>query len=165
MPIVKKSISPSRDDAVRITRTEKLALLWFGVAVSALEERLTDLAQRLDTVPNGRERLETLYSEANMLMDEVLVTVPANQRRSLENTKQDYNVRLAPKLAPFSQNVIMTFDEFKALVDNARAKCRECTEDDKTCSGCQLYNLLTSILPLDDYSGLLCPYNMGEWGN
>lgn len=163
--IVKKQLLPSREDAVRMTRNERFAMLWFGNAVSTLEELKTDIAQRLEMIPDGQERLEKLYTETDDLMNEVLETIPMNQRTSLENTKHDYDVRIAPKLSRFSTNILMTYDEFKALVDIARTKCRECTEDDRTCSGCQLYNLLTSILPLDDYSGLLCPYNMGEWAN
>ena len=31
---------------------------------------------------------------------------------------------------------------------------------------CELYRLLTTILPLDKYEGTqLCPYNMATWGN
>ena len=165
MHITQRMLEPSRDDAVRLTRSEKTAMLWFANAVATLEELQTSIADRLKMIPGGTELLNELAVKSDELLNEVRKTIPMNQRTSLQNTVCDYEVRMAPKLSSFTKNVIMTGDEFKALVDIARTKCRECTEDDHSNSKCELFQLLTSILPLDDYSGLLCPYNMGEWGN
>lgn len=78
----------------------------------------------------------------------------------------DYEMRLTPKLTPTTSRIIMEKEEFRELVDIARTKCHDCTEDNDSCAKCRLFKLLTSILPLDDYNGgLLCPYNLGEWAN
>ena len=77
----------------------------------------------------------------------------------------DFEIRLTPKMTPSKTSVVMQKDEFKELVDLARAKCRDCMDDDEECEKCKLFQLLTVLLPLDDYSGMLCPYNMGEWAN
>ena len=165
MHIQRQMLDPSREDAVRLTRSEKLAMLWFANADTTLDELQTTIADRLKMIPDGEERMKKLAKEADDLLQEVRLTIPMNQRQALQNTACDYEVRMAPKLTPESINVIMTGDEFKELVDLARTKCRECTETDETCTACKLFTLLTSILPLEGYSGMLCPYNMGEWAN
>lgn len=166
MKIVKQMLEPSRDDAVRLTRNEKMAMLWFANADTTLDELQNTLADRLKMITDGPDRLKRIADEADDMLNEIRLTIPIDQRIALHNTGSDYEVRLAPKMTPSVINVLMTKDEFKELVDIAREKCRDCTEDDESCTGCRLYRCLTSVLPLDEYhSSLLCPYNLGEWGN
>ena len=166
MHITRQMLEPSREDAVRLTREEKLAMLWLANADATLEEVQTSMADRLTMLPDGPERMKKLAQEADDLLAEIRLTIPINQRMNLENTRNDFEVRLTPKMTPMVTNVIMTKDEFKQLIDVAREKCHDCTEDDVSCEKCRLFTLLTSILPLDDYHDrLLCPYNLGEWGN
>mgnify|MGYP007092202921 CR=1 FL=1 len=54
----------------------------------------------------------------------------------------------------------------KAALARDNGMCVDCMDSDEECLKCRLYQLLTAILPLDDYhNGMLCPYNMGEWAN
>ncbi len=165
MRITKEMLSPSRDDAVRLNRSEKMAMIVLAYACTILEDLKTDLAERLTTVENGPERIKELSGKADDLLNDLRETIPINQRMHLQNTATDYEIRLTPKASPYKTNVIMQKDEFKELVDFARTKCKDCMDDDKACQKCGLYQLLTVILPLNDYGGLLCPYNLGEWAN
>jgi len=166
MRIVQKVLQPSRDDAVRLTRIEKMAMLQLAYVATVLEELQNDLGDRLEKIDQGAEKMHVLASGSDEILNDLRLTVPMNQRMSLQNTAMDYEMRLTPKLTPMSTNVIMDKDEFKEIVDIARTKCHDCTEDSNTCTKCRLFKLLTSILPLEDYDGgLLCPYNLGEWAN
>ena len=166
MHITKKMISPSRDDAVRITRSEKMSMIVLAYACTILEDLKTDIADRLKMVDGGAERLNELSEKADGLLNDLRVTIPLNQRQNLENTARDFEIRLTPKLTPYKTSVVMQKEEFKELIDFARTKCRDCTESDEECEKCGLYQLLTVLLPLDNYhDGMLCPYNLGEWAN
>ena len=165
MHITKKILEPSRYDAVRLTRSEKLSMIVLCYVATCLDDLQKEIPDRLGMVENGQERMKELADKSDALLNDVRLTIPMNQRMNLQNTANDFEMRLAPKLKPETTNVLMTKNEFKELVDIARTKCRDCTEDDMTCEKCRLYKLLTAILPLEDYSGMLCPYNMGEWGN
>lgn len=166
MRIVRKLQNPSRPDAVRLRRNEKFAMMHMMYAVTTLEDLQKDLSDRLDMVGNGHDRMRDAAALADRLLTDLRVTVPEDQRSSMEHTGEDYEMRLVPKLTPSKSNVVMTVDEFKALVDAARTRCRECILDGEECEGCDLYRLLTCVLPMDDYHCLnLCPYNLGEWKN
>lgn len=166
MRIKKEMLDPSRDDAVRLNRQEKMSMIMLSYAATILDDIQTEAPERLKMIADGPERMKKLSDEVTDILCEVRMTIPLNQRMNLHNTAQDYEVRLMPKATPSETSVVMSKDEFKELVDLARVKCRECTDDDEACKQCRLYQLLTVLLPLDDYeNGLLCPYNMGEWAN
>jgi len=166
MYLIKKEVRESRPDAVLLTRIEKMAIILFDHTATNMDDFLVDLADRLDMVENGKERMKELSEKADNLFNDLVVTIPRNQRKQLQNTISDYEMRLAPKFQPSMTTVIMEKEEFRDLVDCARAKCMECTLDDHECEKCRLYKLLTSILPLEDYHDtMLCPYNVGKWGN
>jgi len=164
MRITKNMLSPSREDAIRLNRSEKMSMILLAYIASVLEDLKVDLADRLSMVDGGQEKMNILSESADSLLNDLRITIPVNQRMHLQNTAQEYEVRLSPKLTPYQTNVVMQKNEFKELVDHAREKCKNCTEDDKACWQCGLFKLLTVILPLEDYhDGLLCPYNLGEW--
>lgn len=166
MHVVRKLLDPSRPDAVRLRRNEKMSMLHLMYAVTILEDLQDEIPERLAMVNDGRGRLSRIAGFANALLNDIRVTIPENQRKGIQNTADDYVMRLTPKGTPCESSVIMSKDEFKELVDAARAKCAECTMDDEECEQCGLYKLLTSILPMDDYHSMnLCPYNLGRWKN
>lgn len=166
MRIVKKLLDPSRPDAERLRRNEKMAMVHLMYAVTILDDLQIDLSDRLKMIDHGTDRMHNAAVCTEELLDLLRVTIPENQRIGLENTSKDYIIRLTPASTPSETNVIMTKDEYRNLVDCARAKCSDCVMDDSECEGCELYQLLTSILPLEDYHSMaLCPYNLGEWKN
>ena len=166
MRIVKTMLAQSRDDAVRLTRSEKMSMVVLAYAATIMDELQGDLAQRLTMIENGPERVKELSEKTDALLNDLRLTIPINQRQSLQNVGADFEMRLAPKASPNKTTVLMQKEEFRELVDFARTKCRDCIDDDEDCEKCGLYQLLTAILPLDDYhNGYLCPYNLGEWGN
>lgn len=166
MIVVKNFARDSRPDAVRLTRSEKMAMILLAHAATTLDDLQQDLSDRLGMVENGAERLKKLSHDVDELLNDIRVTVPENQRKHLQNTGFDYEMRIAPKAQPSVTNVLMEKEEFRMLTDCARAKCTDCTLDDNECEECKLFRLLTSILPMDDYHySSLCPYNMAGWGN
>ena len=166
MKLVSKMLEPSREDAVRITRTEKMGMIVLAYAATILDELRTEMAKRIAMIPDGQKRMDEISEKTDGILHELRLTVPEEQRMNLQNTAHEYEVRLTPKATPSKTCVVMGKEEFRTLVDAARAKCVECTMDDNECEACELYKLLTAVLPLDDYhNGMLCPYNCGEWGN
>lgn len=166
MVIVKKLQDPSRPDAVRLRRDEKSAMLRLMYVATVLDDLPKDIAERLEMIPDGKTRMVDAARLTDQLLNELRVTVPENQRMNIQHTAEDYEMRLAPRATPHETNVIMTRDEFKRLVDKARAQCRECILDDEECNGCELFQLLTEFLPMDSYHSIhLCPYNLGKWKN
>ena len=164
--ITKKLLEPSREDAVRLTRTEKMAMIVLAYVATVFDDMQTELGDRLKMIEDGEGRIRAMAYGSDELLHDLRATIPVEQRMNLQNTAKDHEMRLVPKMTPTTTNVIMGKEEFRELVDFARVKCRECILDDQECKTCGLYKLLTSLLPLDDYhNGLLCPYNMGEWGN
>lgn len=166
MRIVKTVVDPSREDAVRMRRVEKDAILHLMHAATILDEAQNDLKDRLGMIDSGADRMRQISQDTDELMHDIRLTIPDEQRRGLENIASDVVVRLVPKATPHITQVVMDKEEFRTLVDSARVRCRECAEDDVGCEQCDLYRLLTSILPLDDYhSTYMCPYNLGKWRN
>lgn len=165
--MTQKLLNPSREDAVRLTRNEKIAMMWMYQVATVLCELPKDLRGRIEMIPDGSARIEWLTKEVESLVDDLRVTIPEAQRLSLNNTAHDCEMRLAPKATPNETTVVIQKEEFRSLVDFARIQCLQCTETDTDCEKtCDLYKLLTVILPLDDYhSTFLCPYNLGEWKN
>ena len=166
MRITKEMLSPSRDDAVRLNRTEKNSMIVLAYVCTVLEDLISDLSDRLGMIDDGQERMKEVSGKADALLNDLRVTIPLNQRMNLQNTANEYEIRLSPKLTPYKTNIVMQKDEFKELIDYARSKCRDCADTDDECERCGLYQLLTVLLPLDNYhGGMLCPYNLGEWAN
>ena len=157
---------PSRPDARELTRDEKMLITFLTNTVSALAETKDGLTARIGMIDGGRERLDRLVEESLDLLEDVRMTIPEKQRRSLARTAQDYEIRLTPKFTPSTHNVVVEKEDFRKLIDSAQVRCRECVEDNEECRKCDLYQLLTVVIPLDSYDGvMLCPYNMAEWGN
>ena len=156
---------PSREDAWDMTRNEKTSMMFLSHAVSTLVEARTYMKDRLERIDGGVEKLDRLANESLELLNEIRRTIPERQRISLVNTGKDYEIRLAPKLTPNSTNVVVTKEEFRTLVNSAQARCKECAEDNESCRKCDLFQLLTVVLPMDDYKWHnLCPY-VAEWEN
>lgn len=148
----------------RLNRGEYEAVRCLLGAVSYAAHARDDLKDRVDTVTNGRARMDVLVEGLKSFVDELLANVPDGQCRQLRNTMKDMEMRMIPKLTPMSQNVLMEKDNAKALIDRAMERCHGCVEDERSCLDCGLYKVLESMLPLDSYdNGMLCPYALSEW--
>ena len=166
MRITKKLLEPSREDAVRLNRNEKMGMITLAYVATVLEDMQTEMADRLKMIDNGPELMQLLADDADDILNQLRLTIPENQRMNLQNTARDFEIRLTPKATPGKTSVVMQKEEFKQLVDYARTKCVDCMDSDTECEKCGLFQLLTVVLPLNDYhGGMLCPYNMGEWAN
>lgn len=161
-----KFANPSRPDARDLTRTEKMTLTFLANTASSLAEVKDTMPDRIAMIDGGPELMDRLVKDSMELLTQLRMTVPERQRMSLANTARDYEIRLTPKFTPSTQNVIVQKEDFRKLVDAAQIKCVDCVDDSMECRKCELYQLLTVVLPLECYDGtMLCPYNMAEWAN
>ena len=159
-------VVPSREDAWMVTRREKLSILFLMNTVSATLDSRDELKDRISRIDGGPEMMDTLCEVAEKLLTEIRRTIPTDQRSNINNVSRDLEMRMMPKATPSKTMVVMQKDEFKALVDAAQAKCHDCVDDTEECRKCELFRLLTVILPMDAYDvGHLCPYNMAGWEN
>lgn len=159
-------IVPSRDDAWMVTRREKLSILFLMNTVSAMMDSREELKDRVSRIDGGSEMMNTMCDVSEKLLTEIRRTIPTDQRHNINNVSRDMEMRMVPKATPSKTCVVMQKDEFKALVDAAQAKCHDCVDDNMECRKCELFQLLTVILPMDAYDvGNLCPYNMAGWEN
>lgn len=157
---------PSRDDAWLVTRNEKLSILFLMNTVSAMMDSREELKDRVSKIDGGTVAMDQMCQTADWLLTEIRRTIPTDQRSNINNVSRDLEMRMMPKATPGKTMVVMQKDEFKALVDAAQAKCHDCVDDTEECRKCELFRLLTVILPMDAYDvGNLCPYNMAGWEN
>jgi len=157
---------PSRPDAVRLRRTEREAMFYLMFVVHTLIDVQKDLNERLDMVDNGQERFSDLAKKADALLQEIRTTIPENQRDVLQRTIEDCKIRMVPKTMPDGNVVIVPKETFRTLVDSAKVRCNDCIYDDTECEQCDLFQLFTTVMPMDDYHIVnLCPYNLGVWKN
>lgn len=152
------------EDCERLNRGEFEAVRYLLGAVSYAAHANDDLQKRLECVPYGRQRLAMALGGMKAIADDLIGTVPRGQCKQLRNTMADMEIRMVPKMASMSQNVIFEKDLAKGLIDAAMEKCHGCVEDSVNCRKCSLYKVLEGMLPLDNYDhGLLCPYSVSEW--
>lgn len=152
------------DQCERLRRSEMQAVRMMLAVISVAAYAKEDLADRLKSVPYGQERMRLAVGCMKAICDDLIGTVSKSQCKQLYGTAKDFEMRLLPKLTPWSTNIVMTKEEGKALMDCARWKCHSCVEDGDSCRACQLYKVLEATTPMDDYGdGLICPYSLAQW--
>ena len=162
-------LSPKRiwlqeEDCKRLNRAEFEALRCLLGAVNYTAIARDDLQKRMEAIPGGKQRMNMTLGGLKAIADDLIGTVPRGQCKQIRNTMQDMEMRMVPKMASMSRNVILDKDIAKGLVNAAMEKCHGCVEDQEECRKCPLYKVLESFLPLDHYDGgMLCPYSVSEW--
>lgn len=151
-------------DCVRLNRGEFEAVRCLLGAVNYAVHANEDLHKRLAIIPGGQQRMLDTLQALRDIADDVIGTVPRGQCKQIRNTMMDMEIRMTPKLAPMSRNVILEKDTAKELIDIAMERCRGCVEGPEEGRKCALYQVLEGFLPLDSYdNGMLCPYSVSEW--
>ena len=151
-------------DRERLTRTEMHCMQWMMNVPSTLAYAKDDLAQRLTSVPAGKQRLNMLLGQACSLIRDISGTIPEKQRNHLVNLAKDMEVRIVPKMTPPKVSVVLSKADAVELVDAAQIKCSRCAEFNETSEKtCRLRKILEVAVPLENYSGLICPYSKAEW--
>lgn len=164
--MMKQFAIPSRDDAWMVTRREKVSILFLMNTVSSMMDSREELKDRISRIEGGTAAMDQMCQNAEWLLTEIRKTIPTEQRKNINNVSKDMEMRMVPKMTPSKTTVLMQKEEFRALVDAAQVKCRECTDDNEECRKCKLFQLLTVILPMDRYDdSYLCPYNARDWEN
>ena len=154
------------EDCTRLNRGEFEAVRCLLGAVNYAAHANDDLVKRLMIIPGGQQRMADALKELRDIADDVIGTVPMGQCKQIRNTMSDMEIRMTPKLAPMSRNIVLEKDTAKDLIDIAMERCHRCVEDQRSCRKCALYRVLESFLPLESYdNSLLCPYSRAEWEN
>lgn len=160
---MKKPYELPEKNRLRLTRTEMHSMQWLMNAISSFGYASDDLATRLEWVPSGRARLRMINGQCLSLLRDLAGTIPEKQRNSLVNVGKDMEMRLVPKMTPPTVTVTLTKEDGKELVDAAQVKCKQCAEWNEESEKCRLRKLLEVVVPLEDYSGMICPYSKAEW--
>jgi hypothetical protein len=147
----------------RLTRTESHCIQWLMNAMSSFRYAADDLKERLESVPDGPGRIRELNEFSGKLLEDIADTIPEKQKRHLVNLARDMEVRLVPKLTPRNVTVVLTKEEATELVDAAQERCKHCAEFAEESEKCRLRGILEVVVPLEDYTGLICPYSKAEW--
>ena len=153
------------EDCERLNSTEMRAIRWSLTAVNSIAYAERDLANRLECIPNGKVRWRLMLGQLRALCNDLIGTTPNKQVKTIRNTLNDMEIRLVPKFTTFDNRVVLDASDVGALVTLAKeTACTSCIKTDSECRACELYKILESAAPLDDYGdGGLCPYNMLTW--
>lgn len=148
----------------RLTRVEMESCKLIISLVNCVVYGKKDLERILTAIPDGTERFDRTMHEMMDILQDICNAIPDKQRKALANSARDMKIRLVP--AMLTENIVMQLDKenYKALIDCARERCKFCVLDGNECSQCSLYNVLIAQVPLDDYGdGIVCPYAFEEW--
>lgn len=161
---MKEAYQLPENERERVTRTEMHTLQWLLNALSSLCYAEDDLKSRLECVPNGRQRLKLNIGQLRSLLRDLFGTIPERQRRQIQNSAQDMEVRLVPKMTPRKISLVLEEETAKELVNAAQAKCRyDCVPDLDGDRSCELCKILEAVIPLEKYDSASCPYWHAEW--
>ena len=157
------TVSLPPEQCERMNRKVFGAMRILCAAHSYAEYAAEDLGERLDMIPDGKDRMRKAVADLRAVTNDIVGTMNSNQCRQLLNTMQDLEMRLTPKYTPQSQNVVIERELQQKLIDIAMEKCRDCVEDGRSCRACALYQILEAMTPMEEYSELRCPYAVTEW--
>lgn len=161
---MKEAYSLPENERERVTRTEMHTLQWLLNALSSLCYAEDDLKSRLECVPNGRQRLKLNIGQLRSLLRDLFGTIPDKQKRQIQNSAKDMEVRLVPKMTPRKISLVLEEETAKELVNAAQAKCRyDCVPDLDGDRNCELCKILEAVIPLEKYESSTCPYWHAEW--
>ena len=110
------------DQCERLKRSEMTAVRMLLAGLSTAGYARDDLQERLKAVPDGNGRMRRSIGLLKAVTDDLVGTISKAQCKQLYGTMKDFEMRLVPKLTPMSQNVIMTAEEVKELLECARWK-------------------------------------------
>lgn len=152
------------EDRRRLTRTEMLSLQWMLNIINTLAYAQDDLGKRLEMIPDGKQRMKTAMEMVLSIVHDLCGTVPERQNNHIDNTTRDMKAQIVPKMTPTPVTVVLTKADATELVDAAQIKCAHCAEfNEASEKGCKLRKLLEVVVPLETYSGLICPYSKAKW--
>lgn len=153
------------DECKRLNRTEMAGARWSLAALSSLVYAQDDLKERLKMIPDGTERWSGMVETLRSLMNDVLGTVPRRQCVTIKNVMNDMDLRMVPRYTPKANRVSMGEEDLSYLVDHAKTDiCTACTLNGDECRTCELYRILESIAPQQDWGdSTVCPYMREDW--
>lgn len=152
-------------DRERLNATEMRSARWMIAALSVCVESQRELKDRLECIPSGKARFRLMLGHLRALCNDLLGTTPYKQRRVIGNTMLDMELRMIPKHTPGDKSVVMNTDDLSFVIKYAKeALCMTCVLTGEECRQCELYKIMESICPQDDWGdSTICPYNRDDW--
>jgi len=151
----------------RLKRSEMVAMRWSMAALSNLAYAQDDLADRLECIPMGKRRYRLMMGHLRSILSDIGGTIPIKQCMTVQNTMDDMELRMVPKLSPRPQTAVIEVDDLSFLVNHAKkdeGMCMTCMLDGDECRKCRLYQILESIAPQQEWGkSTICPYNRPDW--
>lgn len=160
---MKKAFELPEKDRERVTRAEMQSIQWLQNATSSICYAVDDLDKRIEMIPAGKQRLNMLAGAARSIYYDLKGTIPEKQRRQIENSTKDLEVRMVPKLTPQKVTVTLDKDIAMELVDAAQIKCIDCLTENEESRNCKLCQVLEAVVPLSRYDSFYCPYSTAKW--
>lgn len=162
----RKSYQLPEEDRERITRYEMHAVRWLIATKITIQHAEENIANRLECIPSGKRRFRLMLGQLRAICDDLLGTIPKEQRKQIDNVMHDMQLNMIPRLAPGSEKVVMESKDLAFIIYHAQRDeelCQTCVKDGNECRKCKMYQMLVAVAPLPDYgSGMMCPYN-GDW--
>lgn len=152
-------------DCERLNATEMRSIRWLLGALSICSRAEKDMERRLECIPEGKRRFRLMLGQLRAICNDLIGTTPIKQARTVQTTTHDMELRLVPKLTPGDHNALINGHDLAFLVGYAKdALCTTCIADGDECRKCELYQILESLCPQQDWGGKgLCPYNRDDW--
>lgn len=153
------------EECERVNRREMQALRWSLAAINSIAYAQEDLAERLECIPNGKARWRLMLGQLRSCLNDLIGTVPRKQCQTIKNVMNDMELRMVPKMTPNTNRVAMGVEDLSYLVDHAKKDiCMACVMTGDECRKCELYKILESIAPLEDWGqSTICPYSKEDW--
>lgn len=152
-------------DCERLNRSEMQAVRWSLAALHCVAHAQNDLAERLKCIPNGQRRWRLMVGQLRALCNDIIGTTPRKQCVGIQSTMNDMELRFVPKYTPFDTRVVMDVNDLSFLVSHAKKDiCSACILTGDECRECELYKILESIAPQQDWGhSTVCPYLREDW--
>ena len=153
------------EECERLNRAEMNSVRWCLAAVNSVAYAKDDLQKRLERIPNGKRRWNLMLGQLRALLNDIIGTVPKKQCNTIKNVMNDMELRMVPKFSPGGNRVSMGVEDLSLLVNAAKKDyCLSCIRNGDECKKCELYQVLESIAPLNDWgSSTICPYMREDW--
>ena len=154
------------EEKMVLNRNEKLGMMYLVSLTSTLAYAEADFQKRYSQIEGGEEMMRNALDWTHKLMDALFETIPPKQVNNIWNTANECEMRLVPKFTPNRTTMMVDKETMKELIDAAHIKCRECVNDSDEAKSCPIYELSSTLVPLEYYKdGGLCPYNLIGWEN
>ena len=150
----------------RLTRVQKSALIILICLETLTDDCRDDLAGRVENMEAWAEKAGKAKETLHSMVDDIIQTMAPEQLQHFKKTARDYELRLMPRMTPWSANMVVDKETLRTLIDAAQKQCVDCFKTEAESRNCKLQKLLATLIPMERYEDTgLCVFNNKEWEN